>query len=141
LLREPPFSGDFEISGSASRFLFHIAEPAAWEHAAERGAYAPPSLADEGFIHCSTREQVADTANRFYGGRSELILLRIDSTLLDQSPRSEQSAAPVDESEAGTAFPHLYGPLPLAAVTGSVRWPPGEDGTFRFPAAYEGNDD
>ncbi len=41
------------------------------------------TLADEGFIHCSRRDQVEATANRFYGDVAELVLLTIDEAALD----------------------------------------------------------
>jgi uncharacterized protein (DUF952 family) len=62
------------------------------------------SLEEEGFIHCSFADQVADTARRFYAGRDDVLLLTID-------PDSVPSEVKV---EGG--FPHIYGPLPRDAV-------------------------
>lgn len=48
--------------------IYHLALPADWDHAAERGRYAVStrglSLADEGFIHCSYLHQIEPVANR-----------------------------------------------------------------------------
>jgi uncharacterized protein (DUF952 family) len=45
--------------------ICHIVKRSEWMLAVARGTYAPTSLRDEGFIHCSTIAQVIDTANRF----------------------------------------------------------------------------
>ena len=90
--------------------LLHIAEPAAWEAAARSGVYAPSSLADEGFVHCSTPTQVAATGQRYYSGRQGLLLLSIDP---------DAAAVPLkwEPGPTGDLFPHLYGPIPTHAVT------------------------
>ena len=55
--------------------IYHITSRTAWEAAQAAGEYSPDSLKTEGFIHASTGEQVADTANRFYHGQKGLVLL------------------------------------------------------------------
>ncbi len=75
------------------------------------------TLADEGFIHCSRRNQVEATANRFYGDLAELVLLTIDEAALD--------APVVDEDlyDTGESFPHVYGPIPVSTVVDAVPGP------------------
>lgn len=89
--------------------LFHLTTEAAWAEAQRLGEYRAPSLASEGFIHLSTAAQWRRTAQRFFLGQSGLVLLEIDSARLTAEVRFEQAD--------GEAFPHLYGPLELAAVT------------------------
>ena len=43
--------------------IFHITTREAWRQAVAVGRYTAPSLDKEGFIHCSTHEQVVETAN------------------------------------------------------------------------------
>lgn len=84
--------------------LFHITTRAAWE--AATGEYRAPSLAEVGFIHLSTAEQWPATLARFFAGQRDLVLLEIDP-----------SGLPIRFERAdGDDFPHLYGPLPVAAV-------------------------
>ena len=77
-------------------------------------------------------------ANAFYRGRRDLVLLRLDATLLGDAVRFE---APVDprtgtaDTNASERFPHVYGAIPLAAVVVAGEFRPDADGRFRFPPA------
>lgn len=111
--------------------LLHITTAAAWFGRPDHAAYIAPSLHSEGFIHCSTRDQVVGVANALFAGLDDLVLLTIDP---------ERLTAPVvyeDCYATGQSFPHLYGPLPAAAVTAVVPFPHGPDGTFTLPASLE----
>jgi uncharacterized protein (DUF952 family) len=90
--------------------VFHIVSIEAWDAAVANGSYRPESLASEGFIHFSYAEQVAATANRYYRELDGLQVLEVDPDVLDTALRVELSPA------TGEHFPHLYGPLPVAAV-------------------------
>lgn len=109
--------------------ILHIVSETEWRTAVAAGRYEPPSLADEGFIHCSTIAQVLGPANDFYHAQSGLQLLGIDP---------ERVAAPIvyeDCYESGQAFPHIYGPLNPDAVTAIFAFPPEPDGSFVLPQA------
>ena len=114
-----------------SRLIFHILQRAAWEDALRRGLYRPASLENEGFIHCSTQAQLMETANRWYHGQEDLVLLSIDPLRLGPELRYEPPANPSDERRA-QIFPHVYGPLNLDAVTRAIELPREADGTFRL---------
>jgi len=88
--------------------LLHIAEPDVW--AAADDVYRPASLATEGFVHCSTAEQVVATGRRYYAGRTGLLLLTID-------PAAAGVPLEWEPGPTGDLFPHLYGPIPTSAVT------------------------
>ena len=100
--------------------------------AVARGTYAPTSLRDEGFIHCSTLAQVIDTANRFYRGQDDLVLLLIDESQLKAELEYEAPAMTHGES-SGELFPHLYGELNVDAVVRVVELPCEVDGSFQLP--------
>jgi uncharacterized protein (DUF952 family) len=93
---------------SASDVL-HISTPDAWAAAQQAGEVRAPSLATEGFIHCSTRDQLAVTLDRHFRGSGPLVALVLDAERLGD-------ALHWDESYPGEHFPHVYGPIPLAAV-------------------------
>ena len=117
--------------------ILHITTRQAWAQAMEAGAYEAPSLHNEGFIHCSTSAQVVGTANLFYRGAQDLVLLVIDEAVLGVAVRYEPPAD-AGEADRNLRFPHLYAPLPLDAVRKVVDFPPRRDGTFELPAGIEG---
>ena len=107
--------------------IYHLSTRAAWQAAAEAGAYTADSLASEGFIHCSTAQQVRATATRIFAGRTDLILLCVDSAQVEPEIRYENL-------EGGdNLFPHIYGPLAFAAVVAVHDFPPRDDGGFDWP--------
>jgi uncharacterized protein (DUF952 family) len=114
------------VSESAPELL-HICGAAEWEAAQFAGEHRPHSLADVGFVHLSTEQQVHLPANRLYRGRDDLLLLHIDPALVNAPVRWEPGV-PTDPTSM--TFPHLYGPLPVAAVTGVTEYRPGPDGGF-----------
>lgn len=108
--------------------IYHILVSYEWEQAKDSGFYQPISLDWEGFIHFSTLEQVIGTANRFYRGQTDLLLLEVDETKLSGELRYEATADSVSE-----LFPHYYGELPVAAVLHVWEFPPNKDGRFSLP--------
>lgn len=103
--------------------IVHICEWAAWEEAQRAREYRPASLGAEGFIHASEPGQVLGVANRFYAGKTDLLLLWIDPQRLRPELRYEQAD--------GDLFPHIYGSLNLDAVVAIYPFPPDADGIFR----------
>jgi len=87
-----------------------------------------PSLASEGFIHCSTLEQVLDVANFLAPYDEEMQLLEIEEAKVKPEVRFE------DAMQNGRLFPHIYGPLNRDAIVAihHLEWD-GEDG-YRLPA-------
>lgn len=78
-------------------------------------------------MHLSTPEQVHLPANRLYRGRTDLVALHVDPDRLSDPVRWEPG---VPDDPESMRFPHLYGPLPLAAVVAVTRHLPQADGTF-----------
>jgi glutathione S-transferase len=96
--------------------IFHLATAADWERARHDGAYTTSTrgvtLEQEGFIHASRADQWEGVRERFYADVDEpLVLLEIDTDLLDVPVVEEPPAPGVDET-----FPHIYGPLRPDAV-------------------------
>jgi uncharacterized protein (DUF952 family)/ribosomal protein S18 acetylase RimI-like enzyme len=104
-----------------SEVLVHLIEPPAWRAALSTGVLHPASLDDVGFVHLSTPEQVHLPAQRLFPGRRDLALLVVDPARLTDPVRWEPGL-PTDP--AGMRFPHLYGPLPVPAVTAVIPYRP-----------------
>ena len=92
--------------------IYKICDEALWRVAEAEGLFhgAPIDMHD-GFIHFSTAEQLAETAAKHFAGARDLMLVAIDAEALGAQLKWEPS-------RGGALFPHLYAPLPLAAV----RW-------------------
>ncbi len=116
--------------------LVHITSRLAWNEAARLGCYAPSSLESEGFIHCSSVDQVAPVAARFYRGQSGLVLLVVDPQRLTSPLKWEGAAdgSPPPGVKADALFPHIYGPLNLDAVVQVLDFEPDSNGEFSLPA-------
>ena len=90
--------------------IFHVVSKESWQNACEQGFYEAPSLATEGFIHCSRKEQVQGVLERYFQNHNDLVLLHIDENKLTAMFTYEMAPS-VNET-----FPHIYGPLNLDAV-------------------------
>ena len=90
--------------------IYKICDQGSW-HEAESGKryLGTPDDARDGFIHFSTAAQLAETAAKHFAGATELMLVAVDAGKLDGNLKWEVS-------RNGELFPHLYAPLPLAAV-------------------------
>ncbi|MGL6235774.1 MAG: DUF952 domain-containing protein [Segniliparus sp.] len=115
------------MTDERAEHLVHICGEAEWHAARESAAYTAPSLDEVGFIHLSAPGQVHIPANLFYAGRADLVLLRVDPGKVPDPIRWEEGVPP---SADGSTFPHLYGPLPTAAVIAAEPYRPGPDGRF-----------
>lgn len=71
--------------------------------------YAPPNLQQEGFIHCSSREELLESAALHFPDDDELVVLAIVEKRVKHILRWEPG-------RAEKLFPHLYGPVPIDAV-------------------------
>jgi len=98
------------MAPAAPEPLFHLVPEPQWRAAREAGVYAPASLAAEGFVHFSYREQVAGTANRLYADKQDLIVVEVDPARLGQ-PVVDEDLYGADEE-----FPHVYAAIPTSAA-------------------------
>lgn len=91
--------------------IYHLTTLQEWEDAQDKGIYEPPSYQREGFIHCSTEEQLEDVMQKHFKQHENLVKLIIDPSRLTSSLRYDK------DGEQQQEFPHIYGPLNLEAVT------------------------
>jgi len=94
--------------------------------------YTGDTLKTEGFIHCSTLDQVIGVANQRFKGQTGLVLLCIETDLAKPEIRYENL-------EGGKKlFPHIYGALNGDAIRNLVYLTPGDDGNFILPVEVRG---
>ena len=114
--------------------IYRIADLTDWQTAQQTGFFVSPDLAAEGFIHASELYQVLATANRYYAGRADIVLLELDESEL------WVAAVPVKREYAEARndyFPHIFAPIPLDAVVRALSFKTGSDGQHELPPELE----
>ena len=106
-----------------SRRSLHMLPAAAWAERDPTSAYAPPTLAAEGFIHCTDGDDgMMATANRFYRDDPRpFVVLTLDL---------ETTGSPWRFDDPDRRFPHVYGTIDPRAVLGVRRLVRDPDGLF-----------
>ena len=95
--------------------IFHLTTPAGGAEAQATGSVVPPGFAAEGFVHCSTSDQLPSTIERHFAGVDELVLLRLHESEIAADLRWE-------EGRPGERFPHVYRPLLPNDVDAAITW-------------------
>lgn len=107
--------------------IYHITTSSKWNLAKKKGVYDFCSLESDGFIHCSTADQVLSIANYIFSGCKDIILLEIDEDKIGQEVKYENL-------EGGSKmFPHVYGPIPIKSITSALEMNVNEKGDFILP--------
>lgn len=107
--------------------VYKIVAADLWRAAEDSGVFAGAGIdLKDGFIHLSTGAQARRTAQLYFGGQNNLVLVAADGARLGDALKYEPS-------RDGDLFPHLYGPLPSTSVLWVRQLPLGADGNHIFP--------
>lgn len=114
------------------RHLYHLALAGDWEGAQAEGRYRVSTrgatLDDVGFVHTCFAGQLPGVASRYYADvTGPLVLLTIDPDLLGVPVALERV-------DGGELFPHVCGPLDVAAVVQVRPLHRDADGRLDLPA-------
>jgi uncharacterized protein (DUF952 family) len=97
--------------------IFHICPEADWQSSGITGPYAGSSRSlANGFLHFSVREQLAKSFFKHFPGPAGLVILAV--RMADLAPLGVDVRW--EASRGGALFPHLYSPLPRAAVAAVI---------------------
>ncbi len=110
--------------------IYRLAEAADWRpplHPGFSPSAAPPAGA---FTPAAERPRGGGGADRHYAGRAGLVLLAVDEARLHATLRRENTSGGTE------LFPHVYGPIPLAAVVAHAPLERDAAGTVRWPAGW-----
>jgi uncharacterized protein (DUF952 family) len=110
-----------------AKVIYKICTRGEWQRALGAGSYEG-SQADrtDGYIHFSTYTQLQGTVEKHFRNRTDLVLVAVDATLLGPALRWEPA-------RGGALFPHLYGPLDVAAALAVEPLALGHDGVPQLP--------
>ena len=107
--------------------VYKIIAADAWQAATASGAFIGAGIdLNDGYIHLSTGAQARRTAELYFKGQDNLVLVAVDGSSLG-------AALKYEPSRGGDLFPHVYGPLPLTAVLSLRPLPLAPDGNHVFP--------
>ena len=105
-----------------NQLVYKIVDADLWESARKSGRFRGAGIDHEdGFIHLSSGEQVAETARLYFARQTNLVLIEFDAAQLGEPLRWEAS-------RDGQLFPHFYGELPANWARRAWPLPLDEDG-------------
>jgi uncharacterized protein (DUF952 family) len=111
-----------------THLIYHMCPFEVWATALAAGTYSGTAQDQaDGFIHFSTRAQIAESAKKHRAGQDGLVLVAVDIERLGDRLKWEAA-------RGGDLFPHLYGPLDPAESANVHPLPLGPDGLHVFPA-------
>ena len=100
--------------------IYTLIREADWRAAKAAGAYAGSAYdRRDGFLHFSTAAQLRATAAKHRAGVADLWMIEADTATLGDALKWEAASG----SSRPGLFPHLYTPLPLAAVQRALPLP------------------
>ncbi len=116
-----------QTSASTPGAVYKILQRTKWQAALRDGIFhgSCDDLRD-GFIHLSTADQLAGTIAKHFHGRTDLVLVALDSGRLG-------SGLVWERSRGGELFPHLYGALDPSTAIGAVQLELDQDGVVKLP--------
>ena len=119
---------------AAVETVYHLITKPQWESFGE--VYTPPTYEQDGFVHLTAeRADAQRVGNHFCKTvKEDFVLLTVSiPALADVRPLLKwEAAAAVGNTAAHAAgdYPHLYAPLPRAAITATAQIERDADGTF-----------
>jgi uncharacterized protein (DUF952 family) len=106
--------------------ILHITKREQWEKAMLKGVYRGDTLDSQGFIHCSTSQQIVKVANHLFRAQRGLVLLWIATNKVQSQIRYEGAGD-------GELYPYIYGPLNIDAVVKVEGFEPAKNGKCVLP--------
>jgi uncharacterized protein (DUF952 family) len=112
------------------RPTLHLVPEAAWDARDGSLPWLPAAYAEDGFAHCTDGDEaMVEVANRFYADDPRpFLVLTVDL---------ERTGSPWRFDDPGRRYPHVYGPIDLAAVIDTRRMVRESDGRFVAIARLE----
>lgn len=90
--------------------IYKILLPAEWDEFQSAGRFdGSPFDQESGFVHCSSRAQVAAVATSLFAEQPHLVVVALDPARFEGSLRWE-------DAPDGGPYPHIYAALPAEAV-------------------------
>jgi uncharacterized protein (DUF952 family) len=108
-------------------FIYKVASREIYEASLKAGHFVgQPIDLQDGYIHFSTAAQLGETIRLYFAGLNDQVLFAVPAPPLG-------AALEWEASRGGQLFPHLYGELPMAAVSDMTALDIPADGLVTLP--------
>lgn len=104
--------------------ILHCMPKSVWESVRHQPYFGEASVAAEGFVHCSSIDYFWRVAPNFRNETADLVLLLIDTDHVNAEIRWE------DADNCGREYPHVYGTIPVSAVSAVLPFLRNADGNW-----------
>jgi len=109
------------------QFVYKICTKLEWQEIKSKGQLTGLKKdLEDGYIHFSDYDQIAETLKKFYQNQKNLVLLKVDTLKLDHLVWEQASD--------GAMFPHLYSPLDISNVVDEFDIVLSDEGTHVLPS-------
>ena len=116
---------------NTDQLIYKITPRLAWETAEAAGQFEGAAIdLQDGYIHFSTADQIAETAAKHFAGQQDLLLVAVNSSALGEALKWEVS-------RGGALFPHLYASLSMDAVVWARPMPISQSGQHDIPTDFQ----
>ena len=97
--------------------VYKICTKEIWAETQKTGVFpGTPFDHKDGFVHLSTDEQSSATIRKYFRGEVGLVMLTVDAEKLAPGELKWEKSGTGRRGD----FPHLYGQLPLSAITDAM---------------------
>ena len=111
------------------KYIYKIIDKSEWALAKNKGVYQGSKKdLEDGYIHFSEEVQIKGTLAKFFKGKENLLLLKIDTDKLEHLLWEQASD--------GNMFPHLYAPLKIENVIDEFEIKKDDQDNFILPENY-----
>ena len=112
---------------TTGQLIFKITPKSDWQAAEQAGVFTgAPIDIEDGYIHFSAADQVAETAAKHFAGQKDLLLVAVNVDALGDKLKWEVS-------RGGALFPHLYANLSMDKVAWTRAMPLSDLGEHIIP--------
>jgi uncharacterized protein (DUF952 family) len=111
------------------KFVYKICTKPEWLEVKKKGQLTGSKKdLEDGYIHFSGQDQLAETLKKFYQNQKDLVLLKVDTLKLDHLIW--------EQSSDGNMFPHLYSLLDISNVVDEIEITLSDDGSHILPENF-----
>jgi uncharacterized protein (DUF952 family) len=93
----------------STSIIYHFAAIEEWEAQVKNEEYFPSAFLQEGFVHCSNRNQLEGVIKRYFKNIEKVYLITIDTKKL-------VAVLKIEQASNGNFFPHIYGKINKSAI-------------------------